>query len=65
MDVDLEVLLREKDLAIQAAIQETEKRLNSSYEVKLQQELRNVRLKMEAEKQVCLIIIIIIIIIVS
>ncbi|XP_034234484.1 RB1-inducible coiled-coil protein 1 isoform X2 [Thrips palmi] len=52
VDVDLEVLLREKDLAVQAAVQETEKRLHSGFEAKLQQELRNIRLKMEAEKQV-------------
>lgn len=51
-DVDLEVLLKEKELAIQAAVQETEKRLHAGFEAKLQQELRNVRLKMEAEKQV-------------
>ncbi|XP_026289060.1 RB1-inducible coiled-coil protein 1 isoform X1 [Frankliniella occidentalis] len=51
-EVDLETLVREKEAAIQAAVQETEKRMQSEWESKLQQELRNVRLKMEAEKQV-------------
>ncbi|KAK3908461.1 RB1-inducible coiled-coil protein 1 [Frankliniella fusca] len=51
-DVDLETLMREKEAAIQAAVQETEKRMQSEWEAKLQQELRNIRLKMEAEKQV-------------
>ncbi|KAJ1525712.1 hypothetical protein ONE63_008923 [Megalurothrips usitatus] len=51
-DADIEALMREKEAAVQAAIQETEKRLHGEWEAKLHQELRNSRLKMEAEKQV-------------
>lgn len=51
-DVDLETLMRDKEAAIQAAVQETEKRLHSEWEAKLSQETRNMRLRMEAEKQV-------------
>lgn len=54
-EIDLEAMLREKEAAVQLAVQETEMRLQGEWESKLHQELRNIRLKMEAEKQVFLL----------